>query len=226
MKNNRAASSQDPRWQLIAYRGLRYFQWHAGEVRFLYSIRGSEHAFIQEFEPLFVRQIHSDVIVNVDDETTKTGDGLISHKKECVLGIKVADCLPVYLFNNTAACIIHCGWRGIVKGIAKKAAALMGDYQYVLGASIGPCCYDVKGDVTTLFMHSYGDAVVTRNGRAYIDLKKAVIKDLGHEHMIGSLEYCTRCESRYFYSHRRGDNKKRNYAGVVVHKDLEAHFSS
>ena len=108
------------------------------------------------------------------------------------------------------------------EALAQKAAELMGDYQYVLGASIGPCCYDVKDDVTTLFMNSYGDAVVTRRGRAYIDLKKAVIKDLGHEHMIGSLEYCTRCESRYFYSHRRGDNKKRNYAGIVVHKDPEA----
>lgn len=222
MKSNSVVSAHNTSWQLIAHQGLRYFQWHAGAVRLLYSIRGSEHAFIQEFQPLFVRQIHSDVIVNADDERTETGDGLISHKKECMLGIKIADCLPVYLFNHTAACIIHCGWRGIIKGIAKKAAELMGEYQYVLGASIGPCCYEVKDDVMTQFMHSYGDAVATRKGRAYIDLKKAVIKDLGHEQMIGSLEYCTRCESRYFYSHRRGDNKKRNYAGVVIHKDLEA----
>ncbi len=215
MKNNRTAPSVDAGWQLIAHHGLRYFQWRARGVRLLYSIRGSEHLFIQEFQPLFVRQVHSDVIVNVDDQTTKNGDGLISYKKECAIGVKVADCLPVYMFNETAACIIHCGWRGIVKGIARKAATLMGDYQYVLGASIGPCCYDVKDDVTALFMHSYEDAVVIRNGRTYIDLKKAVIHDLGDEHMIGSLEYCTQCQSRYFYSHRRGDNKKRNYAMLM-----------
>jgi YfiH family protein len=181
----------------------------------MYTIRGSEQDFNRRFQPRFLKQVHSNTIVNADECTDTIGDGLVSHTAQRMIGIKVADCLPVYLYNDTNICIIHCGWRGIIKGIAGKAAEIMGEYRYVLGASIGTCCYEIKEDVAHHFRKSYENALIARDGRMFLDLKKAVIADLGQEHMRGSLEYCTKCESRFFYSRRRGDSTMRNFATLV-----------
>ena len=215
MQNRDETTSHRIPWRLIARSGVRYFEWYDNGIRMFYSIRGSEQDFLKKFEPRFLKQVHSDSIVNADNSATTTGDGLFSQATERMLGIKVADCLPVYLYNETKICIIHCGWRGIIKGITKKAAEVMGDYQYVLGASIGACCYEIKADVAEPFRQSYDHALVMRNERMFLDLKGAVIEDLGRERLRGSLDYCTKCESRFFYSLRRGDKKMRNFATLV-----------
>jgi copper oxidase (laccase) domain-containing protein len=215
MQPSDEAAPYRTQWRLIAQSGVRYFEWHERGVRIFYTIRGSEQDFLKRFEPRFLKQVHSDTIVNADDFTVTTGDGLVSYTEGRMLGIKVADCLPVYLYNATSICIIHCGWRSIIKGIAKKAAQIVGDYQYVLGASIGTCCYEIKDDVAQPFEQSYDHALEWRNERVFLDLKGAVIEDLGHERLRGSLDYCTKCESRFFYSHRQGDRKMRNFATIV-----------
>ena len=215
MQNRDKTTAHKIQWRLIAQSGVRYFEWYDKGIRMFYSIRGSEQDFLKKFEPRFLKQVHSDTIVNADDLTIVTGDGLVAQTAERMLGIKVADCLPVYLYNETKICIIHCGWRSIIKGITKKAAEVMGDYEYVLGASIGACCYEIKKDVAEPFRQSYGNALVMRNERMFLDLKGAVIEDLGYERLRGVLDYCTKCESRFFYSHRRGDKKMRNFATLV-----------
>jgi copper oxidase (laccase) domain-containing protein len=90
-----------------------------------------------------------------------------------------------------------------MKGIVKRAEELMGDYKYCLGASIGPCCYEIKQDVVELFNKKYKNAIIFKNQKYFLDLKTAVIKDLGNH-------------PEYFYSYRRGDDKKRNYAIIMA----------
>lgn len=165
---------------------------------------------MQTIEPIFLKQIHSASIIDVDAQTTLKGDGLTS-ARERALGIKVADCLPVYLFSPKRITLIHCGWRGIIAGIAKNAKKVMNDFSYVLGASIGPCCYEIKEDVAGLFKQNHNEALLVRNAKKYLDLKTAVIKDLGPERMLASLNLCTKCHPEFFYSHRRGDTQ-RNFA--------------
>jgi YfiH family protein len=158
---------------------------------------------------VFLKQIHSATIIDIDSDRTRTGDGLLTKKRKC-LGIKVADCLPVYLFSNEQICIIHCGWRGIIKGIVKNAKRMMRDFHYALGPSIGPCCYRVQQDVVSLYAKEYGKSIITRDDQHFLDLKSAVRQDLGDETLVASLDLCTYCHPEYFYSHRNGD-KKRNY---------------
>jgi copper oxidase (laccase) domain-containing protein len=171
------------------------------------------------FEPVFLKQIHSSIIIDIDVHSERTGDGLISAAKRNI-GLKIADCLPVYLFTPEKICIIHCGWRGIIHGIAREAARLLGEFHYALGASIGPCCYEVKHDVVNQFTQDYQNALQQRQGRHYLDLKAAVINDLGAENLLASLDFCTKCHSEYFYSHRRGDCE-RNYAIIVHNKTAD-----
>ncbi|HEC79488.1 MAG TPA: laccase domain-containing protein [candidate division WOR-3 bacterium] len=203
------------KWVLVKEKALEYFRFRYKGITALYSLRADHDAVEQRFKPVFLKQIHSDVIVDIDDEPKREGDGLITEKKDVCLGIKVADCLPVYLFNDRRISVIHCGWRGIVKGIAKKAKQRLVEYRYVLGASIGPCCYEIQEDVKELFSKEYPSAVIHRGDKIFLDLKAAVVKDLGEQNLLASLNYCTRCRPEYFYSYRRGDVNKRDYALLV-----------
>lgn len=199
-------------WQLFSEDTFSYFRFTWKKNYALYSTVSSEERFLEKFKPVFLKQVHSERIINVDKDDQRIGDGLISRRGNYVIGIKIADCLPVYLFNDESICIIHCGWRGVIKGIARAAAKSLGTYNYVLGASIGPCCYEVEENVARLFRGRYRNAIIARKGKVYLGLKNAVIEDLGPDGLLGSLNYCTKCHPEYFYSYRRGDSKKRNYA--------------
>ena len=199
-------------WQLFSEEDLSYFRFQWQNNFGYYSIVSSNDTFLKKFDPIFLKQIHSDIIINVDAIDKRVGDGLVSRKKNRVIGVRVADCLPVYLFNNESICLIHCGWRGVMRGIARKAAQDLGTYKYVLGASIGTCCYEVSERVVDLFCRRYKNAIIMRNQKKYLDLKAAVVEDLGSRNLLASLDYCTRCYPEYFYSYRRGDKEKRNYA--------------
>ncbi|UCG30241.1 MAG: polyphenol oxidase family protein [candidate division WOR-3 bacterium] len=198
------------KWRLTSQGEIHYFQftWHRDSA--IYSLKKGQDAIIQNLDPVFLKQIHSNVIVDIDSKQERTGDGLISAGRHNI-GVKIADCLPVYLFTPEKICIIHCGWRGVIEGIAKQAREMLKEFQYVLGASIGPCCYEVQHDVADRFIQSHPNALQQRESRYYLDLKTAVIDDLGRRALLGSLNYCTRCHPEYFYSHRRGDSG-RNYA--------------
>lgn len=200
-------------WRLVSDGPSRYFEFAAGARRALYSTKDGADGLIAAHAPVFLKQTHSSIIIDIDSSAERTGDGLLSRRQQC-LGLKVADCLPVYLFTDEQICIIHCGWRGIVGGIARKARDLLGRYHYVLGASIGPCCYEVGADVAAQFTAQHPNAVQVRERRFYIDLKAAVAADLGAQNCLGALDLCTKCHPEYFYSHRAGD-EGRNCALIM-----------
>ncbi|MEO0206063.1 MAG: polyphenol oxidase family protein [candidate division WOR-3 bacterium] len=200
-------------WKLIEEPDLKYFQFNFEDIIFLYSTKFGTQKFLEKFKPIMLKQIHSDIIVDIDEEQKTTGDGLITSSRQCI-GVKVADCLPVYLFSKERIVMLHCGWRSIIKRILKKAKDILIDYKYALGACIGPCCYEIKSDVASLYRKSYSEAVIKRNDKIYLSLKKAVIIELGEKNLVADLDYCTYCNTLYFYSHRRGD-KARNYAALA-----------
>lgn len=205
-------------WQKCHDHTSEFFQLKVNENYFLYSTKRNQHNLLDIFQPTFIKQIHSDTIINIDRDRPRIGDGLLTEKKGVILGIKIADCLPVYLFNKKTLCIIHCGWRGIIQGIATKAKDRLGSaYRYVLGACIGPCCYEIKRDVQELFSRRYKRALMQHGDRWFLDLKAAVQEDLGQTRMVASLDFCTKCHPEYFYSRRRGDTHMRNVA-LCVHK--------
>ena len=202
-------------WQLITEDSSKFFQFRWKDNLAFYTTKGSEKFMFKKLNPHFLKQIHSVKIIDIDYSKRSTGDGLITKKKNCTLGVKIADCLPVYLFSDKKICIIHCGWRGVINGIAREAAKVLANYRYALGASIGPCCYQVREDVAELFAQKYHNAIHLKGNNYYLDLKAALTEDLGSENLVGSLSLCTHCHPEFFYSYRRGDEKKRNYAMMV-----------
>jgi copper oxidase (laccase) domain-containing protein len=201
------------KWRLTSKGQIRYFEFAHGKHSAIYTTKHGQDDLIRDLTPIFSKQIHSKIIVDIDSAEEVTGDGVLSSTSQCI-GVKVADCLPVYLFAQGKTCVIHCGWRGIIEGIAKEAKKILHDFHYVLGASIGPCCYEVQHDVAKLFLDNHPNAVRQRSGKYFIDLRVAVTNDLGTEFLIGRLDLCTKCHAEYFYSHRLGD-EQRNYALIV-----------
>jgi len=199
-------------WEFIEKDHLKFFQFKSGNWIMDYSTISTDDGFLEYFKPTLLKQIHSDIIVDIDHTNNSIGDGIITGKKNVVLGIKIADCLPVFLFNEQKIGMIHCGWQGIIKKITQKAKLLMGEYEYVLGACIRPCCYEVGDDIAELFKVQYENAVIIRENKYFVDLKAAVIEDLGEDRLIGDLDLCTKCHPEYFYSYRRGDKNRRNYS--------------
>jgi YfiH family protein len=142
------------------------------------------------------------------------------------LSVITADCVPVLLATAEGhLAAIHAGWRGIAGGIVPVAAReLPRDGQQVrawIGPAIGPCCYEVEGDVARAVAEaSSAEAVVPgagRDGRPHLDLRLAVRHQLEREGFPSPrrLGPCTRCHPEWLHSYRgSGPAAGRNVAFI------------
>jgi YfiH family protein len=125
--------------------------------------------------------------------------------------VLVADCLPVAVVGPGGAAILHCGWRGLAAGIVARGAAAVRATHAAIGPGIGPCCYEVGGEVLAAFAH-LGEGVA--DGRM-LDLPEAarrLLAEAGVEE-VHSAGLCTSCDPDLFFSYRR-DGTTGRQAGV------------
>lgn len=179
-----------------------------------------------------LRQVHSDVVVEVSDtefvSDAVEGDGLITTLPDAGLGIRVADCLPAYIWeaDRRGIGIAHCGWRGTAAGIAAGLAQALACRTAVtlrrLRFALGPCicreCYEVGPEVAERFA-DLPAAVQPGPGpdRFRLDLRAAVraqLLELGLQESPG-LELCTRENPAVCFSHRRDGTAGRNIAVIA-----------
>ncbi len=183
-----------------------------------------------------VRQIHSRIVRRVDgiDEASqlRPGDGMITDNPGVVLGITVADCMPICLYDSTRGvlALLHSGWRGT--GIVRNALAVMesvygtkpSDVESGLGPSIGACCYAVDADRGTLFARRFGpDAVVHREGGVYLDLpaaNRSLLQAAGVGRIL-DFHRCTACNPRYGSYRREGPQRFTRMLAIASLEGLE-----
>ncbi|MCX6122014.1 MAG: peptidoglycan editing factor PgeF [Ignavibacteriales bacterium] len=172
-------------------------------------------------------QSHSEIVRKVvtPGEYEKC-DALITNACGVALGITVADCVPILLFDpiQNAIGAVHAGWRGTARGIVKRTIHNMQeefktDPEHVLafiGPSAGVCCYEVSEEVAVKFEKKI---VPYNKKKIFVDLKKENAAQL---HQVGVAEdnmeiskHCTICESQLFHSYRRdGTNAGRMMAVI------------
>ena len=166
-------------------------------------------------------QRHTDKIGIVTDPSIQSSieaDAIITSIKGIVLGVLVADCVPILVSNHKAGVVaaIHAGWRGTASGIMKKALTLMekefntslSNTIISIGPSIRWCCYEVGLDILdaikketenfTEFSKKKG------NGKYCLDLataNKSQATSLGVKNIWIS-EECTYCYPERFFSYR------------------------
>lgn len=174
-------------------------------------------------------QQHTATVAVVDDAVAGRGmaglaearevfpatDALVTDRPGVALGVLVADCAPVVLWDSRhrAVGVVHAGRQGVVRRVLANALARMGE---AFGtrpadviAGIGPCIgmdsYEVGADdAAAVDAAVEGATRPGRPGHAYVDLRSAVrgqLAELGVT-SVESMDVDTRQATEDFFSDR------------------------
>lgn len=180
----------------------------------------------------FPIQKHTDTVIELDpDLTPKEGDAVITDRANVILGVKVADCAPILIFDTHRFVIgaVHAGWRGTAKGILKKTISTLEaryrsrpeDLLLAIGPSIGQCCYEVDQDVADAVVHETGpgDYLIKKGDKSMLDLQRAnklqAIRLGVPEGQIEAIGECTSCQSDKYFSYRRDKDANGRQGGFI-----------
>lgn len=162
-----------------------------------------------------VHQVHGAAVRLVGagelpDERTEA-DALVTERAGVLLGVHVADCVPVLLARRDGRRVaaVHAGWRGLVAGVIPRTMDALGAGEYL--AALGPCIgaerFEVGPEVVAAFADAGLASVVHArpNERAHVDLRAAAecqLRERGVE-LLDATDRCTYRDGADFYSYRR-----------------------
>lgn len=190
---------------------------------------------LDELQAATVWQVHGAKTIvatqpTPDRDKLDQADGIITSQPDLALVMRFADCVPIFLYDNTRGIIglAHAGWRGTVAGAGPSAVRKMGeafgsrpsDIWAGIGPSIGPSRYEVGPEVVEAVRQAFGqtDGLVRRvENSFYLDLWAAnqlALHNEGVEH-IDMAGICTASHTDDFFSHR-AENGQTGRFGVVL----------
>ena len=184
-----------------------------------------------------LRQVHSDRVVFAAPGCAATlpprADALVTSSRGLALGVRVADCLPVFVYDSRARAvgIAHCGWRGtlarlapkLARAVSRRLAAPPEALRFALGPCICPGCYPVGEDVRSAFARALPGAerfFARRPGRParhLLDLRginRWLLSGLGLAE-DGGLELCSAERPGELHSFRAGRDAGRELAAIT-----------
>lgn len=183
------------------------------------------------------KQSHSIDICNIENqkeksEKIKSHDGLTTKRKNIVLSVLSADCVPIIYFDSVSKIIgiSHQGWIGTLNGLSTLMVKKMVDLgcvssriKAIMGPAINDCCYEVYGKRLDKFVDKFRSREIFRmnKNKNYLNLYKANqinLKTAGIlENNIDIFPFCTSCDSDKFYSyHRDGEIKGEMFSYISL----------
>ncbi len=214
----------------------------------VYNVEGNRSNLARAFdlqprELLTVKQVHGTDVLIIDAPNpdlshflTVECDAVITDQPGIMIGILIADCYPVLLFDSKrhVSAVVHVGWRGAAAGIIGKAVGAMNanfgcrpeDLVAAVGPGIGAHKYEVDRPVRDAFRQGTGfwDDIAQEIslGRWRLDLKKSCVLQLEacgiSKGKIEVAEECTCCHRELFFSYRRDQGKTGRQLGFVLMK--------
>lgn len=178
------------------------WQVHGADVRMVGSVEEAKPAEDHNGET-----IYCDVIVS-------NADGVLA-------AVKTADCVPILIGDQRTRSFaaVHAGWRGTLasaviaglKRLSDEYGTKPEDVRAAIGASAGPCCYEVGSDVIDAFTSRFPNAAKlftpTRPDHALVDLITANREQLEsagvRPQRIHVVPFCTMCRTDLFFSYRQ-----------------------
>ena len=170
--------------------------------------------------PVWLHQVHGPDVVTLDATAIPTAhasspvaDAAVTREHNVVLGVLIADCLPVLLAerNGNVIAVAHAGWRGLARGVLQNAVAAMGiepaDIIAWLGPAIGMSAFEVGEDVVDAFAASDVHEGFAPKGRGKWNadlyaIARTRLEQSGVRSVNGG-GYCTFTDSARFFSYRR-----------------------
>lgn len=180
----------------------------------------------------FPEQKHTDKIhVLESDHRQVVADAVLTKEKGLLLGIKVADCVPVLLYDkkNSVIGVVHAGWKGTAHQILKNTIKTMQEkfgssaenILIAIGPSIRQCCYNVGDDVKNAVRNATGDGdyCLEKDNKQFVDLSSAnIIQALSLGVLwqnIWQSGECTSCNPGRFYSYRYSKSHAGRQCGFI-----------
>jgi len=201
-----------------------------------------EHLKIESRPIVTTHQVHGKDVLILDDSIhirscilIGENDAIITMRKDIILGIKTADCVPILIYDGSTGAVaaIHAGWKGTALRTAASAIERMkslfgsdpSQMKAVIGPCIGKCCYFIGDKVINEFEKTFGVGsfvVQSTGGDFTADLQGAnrqVLIDAGLQASnIFDVRLCTACNPGLFFSHRRDNGRTGrhlNYIGRI-----------
>ncbi|MDY0292310.1 MAG: peptidoglycan editing factor PgeF [Desulfuromonadaceae bacterium] len=202
------------------------------------------HAFgIAQHHLLLVKQVHGcDIVVleqknyDVSHFQDVEADAIITNQPGLMLGITVADCYPILVFDphQRVAAAIHAGWRGVVNGIIGDTIATMQNefksdpstLQVAVGPGISKEHYIVGKEVRDAFRTSANSthwrevAQEVELGQWRLDLRQSCVMQV---HAAGIKpsncdvsELCTYKNRDMLFSYRRDQGQTGRQMGYIM----------
>ena len=185
--------------------------------------------------PHWLRQVHGVDVLRFDSAAEPTGnflhdepvaDASVTSKKNVVLAVLTADCLPVLFCNQDGSEIAaaHAGWRGLADGMLENTVgAMQSNPEKImawLGPAAGPRAYEIGIDVRDAFIKHDPAAssafLPTRENHWLVDLYQIArmrLEAMGVKKIYGG-DHCTISEPEKFFSHRR-DQRTGRMASII-----------
>ncbi len=177
-------------------------------------------------------QRHTDrIIVLAGNMERKVADAVITLRTDVFIGVDVADCLPILLYDKrlNAVGAVHAGWRGTAGMILKKTIMKMSedfgstptDIFAAMGPAIRGCCYEVGSEVIEAVekVTGSGNYYEQKAGKFFLDLQSANVNQALSQGIprsnIWLSEYCTFCHPEKFYSYRYTKGKTGRQSGYI-----------
>ena len=177
-------------------------------------------------------QKHTDrILVLEHDMEPKVADGVVTAVRGVLVGVQVADCVPVLLYDRKRQVVgaVHAGWRGTAAGILREAIGVIGkrflssgpDMLVAIGPSIRQCCYEVGREAAEAVIRATGDGDYCRvNGEKYFlslqaaNMRQAISAGVLPENIWMSGD-CTFCLPGRYYSYRFAKGTTGRQAGFI-----------
>jgi YfiH family protein len=171
----------------------------------------------------WVSQVHGTRVFHAGRTPVKApqADAIFGSDTPLALGILTADCLPVLFASDDgrAIAVAHAGWRGLLGGVLEATLASFraepAAISAWLGPAIGPCHFEVGGEVRSAFVEqavaseqsatAAAFAAAPAAGKWMADLYQLAhlrLRAHGVNRISGSPS-CTVCQEQRFYSYRR-----------------------
>jgi YfiH family protein len=190
---------------------------------------------------LTVQQVHGTDILVIDEPNpdlshflTVECDAIITGQPGLMVGILVADCYPVLLFDpgKKVAAAVHVGWRGAAAGILGRTIqafqasfeSLPRDLLAAVGPGIGAHRYEVDRPVRDAFRQGTGHweeiAAEVALGKWRLDLRHSCLLQLADAGLdparVTAAEEDTCCHRELFFSHRRDHGQTGRQMGFIM----------
>ena len=184
-------------------------------------------------ELILLNQMHQDRVLVLKDPFRPLPprleyDALVTNAPNAFLGIRTADCLPIFMVDPRKKVIaaVHSGRQGTSLHIAARVLEVMHqefgssahDLLVALGPGIGICCYEIDEPVFVSEWEPY--ATHKGNGKWNVDLAGINIHLMERQgiskEQISWVNLCTHCHPDLFFSYRKEGKTGRQLSFIGI----------